>query len=255
MNYVCLECGKYKTRQKRKFDTLLAKSHLKPAKVSSSMQDKKVVNLTDTSLNEDEKQLLMKGLNFVPTPTSVPMASFISSIESSLSKANLPNELISLTRKQVVNLLARSRPPPSNMPPNLRKALLSLCCKQHLVILPADKGRATVVMDKHTYESKMESMLSDANTYERLKRDPVSSLERQLNSLLMDLKKQGLISKRLFDQLRSSVGHTPYICGLPKVHKSNVPLCPIVSFYSSPTYRLSKHFCRLLSTLVGNTPS
>ena len=43
--------------------------------------------------------------------------------------------------------------------------------------------------------------------------------------------------------------------GLPKIHKPDVPLIPIVSFYSSSSYQLSKYLCRLLSPLVGNTPT
>ena len=43
--------------------------------------------------------------------------------------------------------------------------------------------------------------------------------------------------------------------GLPKIHKPDVPLRPIVSFYSSPTYQLCKHLCRLLSPLVVNIPT
>ena len=30
---------------------------------------------------------------------------------------------------------------------------------------------------------------------------------------------------------------------------------PIVAFFNSPTYQLSKHLCRLLSPLVGNSAS
>ena len=50
---------------------------------------------------------------------------------------------------------------------------------------------------------------------------------------------------------------TPVIYGLPNniIHKLNVPLRPIVYFYTCPTYNLSKHLARLLSPLVGNKPS
>ena len=40
---------------------------------------------------------------------------------------------------------------------------------------------------------------------------------------------------------------------LPKIHKLETPLRPIVSFVSSPTYQLSKHLARILAPLVGNT--
>ena len=50
-------------------------------------------------------------------------------------------------------------------------------------------------------------------------------------------------------------GQIPFIYGLPKIHKPDVPLRPIVSFYTSPSYQLSKYLTRLLSPLVGNTSS
>ena len=52
-----------------------------------------------------------------------------------------------------------------------------------------------------------------------------------------------------------SDGHVPLLYGLPKIHKPGVPLRPIVSFVSSPTYALSKHLVRALSPLVGNSNS
>ena len=36
------------------------------------------------------------------------------------------------------------------------------------MILPADKGRAIVVMDKAEYEEKVNNMLNDVHTYEKL---------------------------------------------------------------------------------------
>ena len=47
----------------------------------------------------------------------------------------------------------------------------------------------------------------------------------------------------------------PRLYGLPKIHKCNIPLRPIVSFVSSPTYNLSKHLVTLLSPLVGHSTS
>ena len=47
----------------------------------------------------------------------------------------------------------------------------------------------------------------------------------------------------------------PLLYGLPKVHKTGVPLRPIVSFVNSPTYHLSKYLSRVLSPLVGYSHS
>ena len=43
--------------------------------------------------------------------------------------------------------------------------------------------------------------------------------------------------------------------GLPKVHKVGVPLRPIASFLQSPMYQLSKYLSKLMSPLVGKSPS
>ena len=45
----------------------------------------------------------------------------------------------------------------------------------------------------------------------------------------------------------------PLLYALPKIHKPEIPLRPIVSFTSSPTYSLSKRLVSILSPLVGNT--
>ncbi len=43
--------------------------------------------------------------------------------------------------------------------------------------------------------------------------------------------------------------------GLPKVHKPDVPLHPIVSFVSSPMYALSEFLASLLAPIVGLSDS
>ena len=48
------------------------------------------------------------------------------------------------------------------------------------MILSADKERATVVMDKTEYEEKVNTMLNDTHTYEKLQADRTSSYKRKL---------------------------------------------------------------------------
>ena len=49
----------------------------------------------------------------------------------------------------------------------------------------------------------------------------------------------------------------PPVCSIhiwsTKMHKPDVPLRPIVSFYTSPTFGLSKPLVEILSPLVGKT--
>ena len=135
---------------------------------------------------------------------------------------------------------------------SLQKALDGLKKREDIVILPADKGRCIVVMDESEYHVKVNSLLADHKFYKALDKDPTSSTERRMNAALLGLKKKGTIPEPLYRRLWSSSGHIPLLYRLPLIHKSGVPLWPIVS---SPTYILSKYLARVLSPLVGNSSS
>ena len=61
------------------------------------------------------------------------------------------------------------------------------------LVLSADKGNCVVVMDKQQYHDKALSMLNDKSTYAVLNSDPTSKTQRNLNKMLVDLKKAGKI--------------------------------------------------------------
>lgn len=155
----------------------------------------------------------------------------------------------------VVDAVAKARPPWVNLLPQERKAIKTLQEDNSILVLPADKGRATVVMDKAQCDEKMNSLLDDRKTYKKLTIDPTPSVERKMNALLLQLKRKGAITDDQYSKLKWSAGRLPLLYGLPKVHKPTDPLRPVVSFVHSPTYQLSKYLARILSPLVGNSPS
>ena len=75
-------------------------------------------------------------------------------------------------RSQVTGTLNRAKKTTPNLHPEETKALSQLRKDTSLMILPADKGRATVVMDRESYDDKVTSMLSDTTTYKPLPKDP-----------------------------------------------------------------------------------
>ena len=97
-------------------------------------------------------------------------------------------------------------------------------------------------MDKNDYEEKMFMLLADNKTYERIdsKINPIKSIEKELNKLLRQFVKKVKITSPVYLMLKCMKGVTPKIYGLPKVHKVNLPLRPIVAFVGSPPYNLSK---------------
>uniref|UniRef100_A0A3B3ZZI1 superoxide dismutase n=1 Tax=Periophthalmus magnuspinnatus TaxID=409849 RepID=A0A3B3ZZI1_9GOBI len=86
---------------------------------------------------------------------------------------------IKLTEKEAGDLkvtaaLNSAKLPPSNITSEERKALTALEKNHSINILPADKGRCTVIFNSADYDAKVNSLLSDTVTYELLKRDPSS---------------------------------------------------------------------------------
>ena len=255
---------KCKSRQKRKFDALMRSAQhwggrTRPEQAQRSQRSgseehpRWVVNLSSRSLSVSEHALLQKGLNFAPAPSRLPTARIVAAVECGLR--GVSEEKAELARTRIVGAIANARPPPVNLLPQERKAIKTLQEDDRILVLPADKGRATVVMDRAQYDEKMNSLLDDRKTYKRLTKDPTPSIERKMNALLLQLKRKGAITDDQYSKLRSSAGRLPLLYGLPKVHKPTVPLRPIVSFVHSPTYQLSKYLARILSPLVGNSPS
>ena len=76
-----------------------------------------------------------------------------------------------------------ARLPKDNLRKDHQKALKELRSLEDDVILPADKGNASVVM-RSDYDKKMRGMLDDTTTYKKLK-DPTATQEtRMVHTLL-----------------------------------------------------------------------
>ena len=59
----------------------------------------------------------------------------------------------------------------------------SLNSDPDIIILPADKGNATVIMQTEEYKDKIRELL-DLRTYRKLKLDPTNEITKQTNMLI-----------------------------------------------------------------------
>ncbi len=107
-------------------------------------------------------------------------------------------------------------------------------------------------MNRTDYDGKVKDILS-TSTYRKLKNDPTASTERKVTKHLLGLRKSESLSANLYRRLHPSASTCPKFYGLPKIHKPDVPLRPIVASRGSPTYNLAQHLTKILKPLVGNT--
>ena len=213
-----------------------------------------VRNISSRPLDENETQVLSYGLKHSVTPKRIPTDDIVSSVESVLARQReLPESTKDDIRSRIASTLQSASLTDCNLTKDELHALRRLRNDKDIVILPADKGRVTVVMDKKDYTDKMDSLVNDKQTYEPLKRDPTPALQRRLNGKLLDLKKTETIDIQLYYRLRCRVPQSAKLYGLPKLHKPNIPMRPIVSFCGSPTYQLSKHLTNILKPLTDKS--
>ncbi|XP_072037195.1 uncharacterized protein [Amphiura filiformis] len=101
----------------------------------------------------------------------------------------------------------------------------------------------------------MNKLLSEGDTYQVMKKDPILSLERKIGKAISELKEQNKVDKKKASHLTPKHTVSPRIYGLPKIHKENMPLRPIVSSINSPCYNLAKHLADILTPLSGKGTS
>ena len=161
----------------------------------------------------------------------------------------------------ITNILKRAKPPQTkNITSNQQKALGDLRNYESITIVPADKGRAIVVLDRDTHQQKINNMLSDKNTYEKITDKRRNRTAKDLNILLSKIKmepspqnpEEKQILQKLYYKLHSIDANPATFYGTPKIHKPDMPLRPITSSTGSPTYELSKHLTTLLTPLLRN---
>ena len=245
-----------KTAEQHRTKTQLKLTRLQRTKDKRRQKpdDNWVRNISSRPLDKTETRVLSYGLKHSVTPKRIPTEAIVSSVEAILSRQReLSESAKDNIRSRIASTIQSASLPDSNLTKDERQALKRLKTDENIVILPADKGRVTVVMDKTDYYDKMDALVNDKQTYQVLKRDPTPALQRKLNSKLLDLKKTDAIDIQRYNRLRCRVPQPPKLYGLPKLHKPNIPMRPIVSFCGSPTYQLSKYLTTVLKPLTDES--
>ena len=109
-------------------------------------------------------------------------------------------------------------------------------------------------MDSTQYASKLGNLLEE-DSYKLLPRNPTARIEKRVTDALKSVERDGNLPEQTRKNLTPRQSTVPQIYGLPKIHKADVPLRPIVCTIGSPTYGLAKELARILTPLSGGTSS
>ena len=92
-------------------------------------------------------------------------------------------------------------------------------------------------------------MLDDEVTYKRLKTNSTASTNKDVKKFVNNLLETNEITKEASFRPEILVATTLRLCGLPKLHKENIPLRPT----DSPTSGLAKELSALLEPLIAKS--
>ena len=147
-----------------------------------------------------------------------------------------------------------------NLTPHERAAIRKLKDNHEIIIKPADKGGAVVIMDREAYKQEGLRQLLNTKYYREITCPTATTTSQQINEVIDSIWNKGFISTRQREFLRTTPPTTnrPFYL-LPKVHKprNKWPTVvmpegrPIVSDTGSETYyicQLIDHYLQPLAT-------
>ena len=98
----------------------------------------------------------------------------------------------------------------------------------------------------------MNEILSDTSKFELLDDDAIKltlKRESQVKTLLRKLKADNCTNERTYNELYPTGTRIGILYGLPKIHKSSIPLRPILSSINHYSYKIAKFFIPFLTPI------
>ena len=218
------------------------------------------LRLKDFFYNRGKKNLEEAGLTDSDTDTNeevtpIPKFRKKSSWKPPKSKNDNLESFINYVRSDIKSCITNTRN--YNLSKSESIALKALKDQEDIVIKPADKGGAVVVMDKTDYIAEGNRQLSNSIFYKQLTTDPTLNTIRRINTILQEMFDKKHIDNDTFDYLRplENEAKAGRFYMLPKIHKTGNPGRPIVSANSHPTEKISEFVDHHLRPHVKELPS
>ena len=220
-------------------------------------------NLSSYNLSETECFVLDHGLKFSIPPRNVSREVIFSEFEvlSGQLSHHKPKSKVHLDRlnAKLCDLSHAYCSTPVDlgdfrMHRDCYEAYRALKSNPDLIISKADKGSGIVILDRDDYNSKMIDILSDSSKFVKLGPastfDFTAKIESAFQNRLRKWFKEGILSKEIYDTIRPKGSQRPKLYGLPKTHKTNCPLRPILSMVGSPQHSIAKFLISVLTPVL-----
>ena len=223
-------------------------------------------NFSSRLITDKEKDILSKGLNFAIPPSKLNFCGFLTPFEKFYNQLKSETfndrsgffpDSVKCKLKDIAFSGFRSYSRPSFLyTQDDIDTLNDLKNDKSIVIMKPNKGNGVVILNKDDYNKKMDAILSDTSKFQLLNEDPVKvtlQRENQVKSLLKKLKAANSLNEKTYSELYPTGSRIGILYGLPKIHKSTIPLRPILSSVNHYSYKLAKFLIPLLTPLTTSS--
>ena len=120
-----------------------------------------------------------------------------------------------------------------------------------MVVKRSDKCKGLVLLNSDDYVSKMQSI---TDQYEKVAKNPTPKLEATTKRIIHD-SLDGKLAEKVVKSILPQCSRTAELYGLPKDHKPDIPLRPIVSACDDPVDKLTWILERVITQLLPFIPA
>ncbi|XP_050497247.1 uncharacterized protein LOC126878721 [Diabrotica virgifera virgifera] len=214
-----------------------------------------IKNLSNVTLPDDISRFLSLGPKFSIEPIvgkDIPIRDMLADVETimhSVTDAQLRDVLVAKSTYIITDYVHKNN---SKSSFNFYRAMLHKTRKflsenTNIIVMPSDKCNVTVVLEKQRYLDLCLQLLNSDNIYERLNRDPTNTVQTKCNNLIKELCSSGQIDDDTKKKLTGYKGVIPKFYALPKIHKPQLSVRPIVACIGSPTNLLASFLTEILT--------
>ena len=136
--------------------------------------------------------------------------------------------------------------------PRLVKRLKHKLRLTNVIIQRTDKSKVFHLGKQEDYQRKFQEQMAKTAAYQCLdKNDPLPELIQRTNNYLLNLRLVHWITQRQYEKLsvKPNEVQLAHLYYLPKAHKPNTPLRPIIAGIKHPTIKISRYLDTLLRPL------
>ena len=107
---------------------------------------------------------------------------------------------------------------------------------ENAIITQVDKGKTVVVINQKEYSEKVHSFIT-ANNFNTVNKDPTIKFKKAVHKIMKEC--SSVIDKRQTKFLIQKKPSASVLKAQLKLHKTGIPICPVINNRTAPTYTVN----------------